>query len=442
MVLRVISLDFDGCIFNRTYHTSNDKQVILHNKSFLDALLKDSQKFTNTITMIGSSRQSKNHDIRGSNQNHTASCFFAIRQITHYLNATFAPLLLADIFGDLPDGTSYTRLMDASLQAEKHHAHIHDESKLTLLYAQIHHIAQAYPDEQIVFNFYDDNNTILNDLNSFFNRFPVMIPKKTTLCLHQYTGNQVSSTHRIAGTGKADLNYRQTIIDMIELTGHDLCTMTIAQAFESGFARSYIWDGNELSYISIQGDIQRNISVKDTRVFSIFNKLAARGVNKLRLNQETIDHLLTTSALEFTANDIKFGINRKCTDEITPELLLLRHQTTVRTATGIHLHTRKTINLQLEIVEEETVTEQNCADLHINDTSATANAFINIPIMTLSQKQSNRSEMNVVVKEQSSSLMRWCCPGMPFFFFNSTLKKDTQRISLLSASMTHEQMNR
>lgn len=132
--------------------------------------------------------------------------------------APLCPNLLADIFGDLPDGTSYHRIMNNPVN--KTHANcIHDGTKLTLLYSQIHFIANTHQLEQIVFDFFDDREDILSDISDFFSKYTDMLPNRVCLRLNRYKENELSLYKKINGTcDHVDTSYRQTIINMIEIT--------------------------------------------------------------------------------------------------------------------------------------------------------------------------------------------------------------------------------
>ena len=101
MPIRVLSLDFDGCLFNDNYYRVFDNDVILANLSFLSQLRKERDIYTKTYTYIGSNRQSRALDVHNNNENGSESCFFAIQKINKYLTSVFVPLLTADIINDL-----------------------------------------------------------------------------------------------------------------------------------------------------------------------------------------------------------------------------------------------------------------------------------------------------------------------------------------------------
>ncbi|KTC83658.1 hypothetical protein [Legionella cincinnatiensis] len=227
MAIRVTSFDFDGCLFHRNYVYSDNKDVIASNKIFLDTIKEENQNFTKAIALIGSNRQSLNIDI--ANSPGKGSCFPAIKKVTDHLGCTFDPFLLADIYGNLPNGTSYDRAMhhfDHTYSGD-HSDWIFDDTKASLIYAQMHKVALDHPTEEIIFDFYDDRGfgarspkDILEDLHEFFTKNPALIPPNVTLRLNHYAGGDVSKMDPIKGkpSNIIDANYQQTVKDMAEVT--------------------------------------------------------------------------------------------------------------------------------------------------------------------------------------------------------------------------------
>ncbi|AHE66983.1 hypothetical protein [Legionella oakridgensis] len=226
MAVRVLSFDFDGCLFNEAYceAASDDKNIIAHNRAFLEKIKAENQLFSHVTAFIGSNRQSLEID-EFCTTDFKGSCFPEIKHICDYLGVDFDPLLLADICGKLPDGMSYARAIDKDYTGE-HSAWVFDASKLIILYAQIHKMANQYSDESIVFDFYDDKgkgcraegDDLLEYLQQFFNTYPELLPANVTLRLNHYAGSDVSPYTPIQGTGRIDPAYRQTILDMIQIS--------------------------------------------------------------------------------------------------------------------------------------------------------------------------------------------------------------------------------
>lgn len=218
MTIRVLSFDFDGCLFHSNYCDSKEKNVVNSNKVFLNRIKKENKKFTKTYTLVGSNRQSFYVD--RANSDNKGSCFHAVKKVSDFLGTTLDTFLLSDIFGNLPEGTSYARVTDKDYTGE-HSDWLFDDTKVTIMYAQMHKIAKENPNEEIIFDFYDDRGNgaraivdILEKLQDFYNTHSDLIPTNVTLRLHQYAGMNVTPVASIKGTGFIDENYRQTVQDL------------------------------------------------------------------------------------------------------------------------------------------------------------------------------------------------------------------------------------
>ncbi|MDR3443124.1 MAG: hypothetical protein P4L65_08915 [Legionella sp.] len=221
MTIRVLSFDFDGCLFNHHYLTSQEKDVLTSNAAFLDKIKQENLTFTKAYTFIGSNRQSRYVDVINSKKSGSESCFPAIKKVSDFLGTTLDPFILADIYGDAPDGISFAQAIDNDYRGA-HNTWMFDESKVTPLYAQIHKMANANPNEKIIFDFYDDrgNNILkkqmLEKLNDFFSKNPNLIPSNVTLRLNHYIGWDVTEIATIKGIGFIDVNYRKTVKDLAQ----------------------------------------------------------------------------------------------------------------------------------------------------------------------------------------------------------------------------------
>ena len=225
---RELSFDFDGCLFHKDYIFANDQKVTEHNHAFLEQIKNEnknedsSQYYDKVVCIIGSNRQSKVLDdnnryafVMGRGRFDKGSCFPAIKDVSEYLGATFDPMLLADIFADLPDGEAYRRATTPDYKGE-HPQTYFDASKVALLYAQIHKSAMDDPTAEIIFDFYDDKREILDGLIQFFKKYPELMPQNLTLGLNLYDGREGGALiEEIKGTGFIDSHYRETVKDMI-----------------------------------------------------------------------------------------------------------------------------------------------------------------------------------------------------------------------------------
>lgn len=219
MAIHVVSFDFDDCLAHKKYYQQN-RDVITANRGLLDGIRIENSKYCKTISFVGSNRQSYLFELanlvllRGP-------CFTDMLKLSKYLDATFDPFLLADVYSDLEDGTSFKSSLSDNFFYRKDKGWVWDRQKATLLYAQIQKVANENPTEAIIFDFYDDrgNNLYkeehtLERLNNFFEKNSQLIPKNVTLNLHHYAGEHTECLFQIKGSGGNNPTFKQTVKDM------------------------------------------------------------------------------------------------------------------------------------------------------------------------------------------------------------------------------------
>ncbi|WP_028380852.1 hypothetical protein [Legionella cherrii] len=238
MTIRYLSFDFDGCLFNRAYiqlphnNFSKDKTnaVLVKNRKFLDKIKSENSKFSAAYGFIGSTRQDYFIDMINGGiytpGQFRGSCCPAMATICEDLGITFDPLLLADIDGELAIGTSYQRIMDeinnGTWSDNNKNIHQHascasmDEYKRTILFAQMQKAADDHPEEEIIFDFFDDRLDILGTLKQYFSEHNHMIPKNVQLRLHSYAGEKDKLIASIQGIGNPISNYQFCLRKMHE----------------------------------------------------------------------------------------------------------------------------------------------------------------------------------------------------------------------------------
>lgn len=258
MAIRVLSFDFDGCLFNPTYTdkllkpTESEpteskpteskirpffekkgsyelnkqlKSIIESNKEFLEKIKNQNKNYGKVYALVGSNRQSFAVDQSNSFRNNTGTCTHAIIHLSDWLGVILDKFLLADIYGNKQSGASFGLILEEIEKREprtfknvsEHDDFAFDKTKVTILYAQMHKIARENPGEQIVFDFYDDKLGILQALSKFYLENPYLIPSNVTLNLNQYLGESVPEEpmFQIQGKGFIDIGYGQTVKDLV-----------------------------------------------------------------------------------------------------------------------------------------------------------------------------------------------------------------------------------
>lgn len=215
MPIFALSFDFDNCLSHCAHQGTPIESIVSVNQKFFDNLTN--RLATKTIekqyTLIGSNRQSRQIDALNARSNGNGSCFESIKYVNDYLGATFISLLMADIDKRLEIGCSFNRAIDPGYTGS-HAEWMFDDSKVRLLYAQIHHVAMLHPNGTIFFDFYDDRPDILDNLISFYGLHKELIPSNVTLTLYHYQGTDTTESKVIAGNGFIDEAYQQTAIDL------------------------------------------------------------------------------------------------------------------------------------------------------------------------------------------------------------------------------------
>jgi hypothetical protein len=207
----------------------NPNRVIESNQAFFDELKRVNADYSKTTLFIGSNRQSRMTDIGnyyagdGYTTYTKGSAFNAIKKIRDYLNdesdsVVFDPLLLADVYGDLEAGVAFESVFSPIVDEMSQANWVFDETKLSLVYAQMHKLAAENPNEAIEFAFYDDRVDILGSLETYFKQNPRSIPSNVTLSLNHYDGAKAEVLFNLKGEGTIDEDYRKTVLKMEEET--------------------------------------------------------------------------------------------------------------------------------------------------------------------------------------------------------------------------------
>ena len=206
VLIHVTSFEFDNSLFSSDYYTSERaKDLVRMNEQLFTELAKSRDNYTQAFTFIGA-----------YSQDPLSVPLTAITQVAKQLKAEFDPLLMADVYNDLPYGTAYYQATQAHAS---HNPNIHaqwpeDPSKITILYAQLHKMAIEHPDAQITFDFYEGNKVICDNLLHFMHKHPELIPHNINLRINHYQNGTLSQHPPVVGKGPTDSNFRQTVKDM------------------------------------------------------------------------------------------------------------------------------------------------------------------------------------------------------------------------------------
>ena len=254
--VKYISLDYDGCLKNPAYAAALDAAkagkdnvkspkydiipdaalLIDHNSVLLAEIKRDQQasQYQSLSVMVGSNRQ----DISTDKGNRDGVAFPGIQNIAVYLNANFDGFLLTDAYNDLAPGKTFSTAIDFyehyyTLRLEDHERAARvskldqqsgqhtiddkayqveerygkDKTKISLIYAQMHKAASDHPEEDVVFDFYDDLDEILNPTCQFYTSHPDLMPNNLSLRLHRYSGEEIEHKKEIQGQGIIDEHY-------------------------------------------------------------------------------------------------------------------------------------------------------------------------------------------------------------------------------------------
>lgn len=195
----VYSLDFDSCL-----HSSNHKSIedfLQVNKGLIEEIVKQVREGNQVAMYSGSNRVDPYVDDQNARKAKKKngvylSSFIAFRALEEAIktqlndgekkHVQLEEMLPADTYNGRTAGASFGNFVNQmssrgfestdTLTPES----VADESKISILYAQIHHLAAKYPDKQITFTFYDDNLTILKGVRTFYQTHPHLVPTNVT----------------------------------------------------------------------------------------------------------------------------------------------------------------------------------------------------------------------------------------------------------------------
>ena len=228
-VVVVSCLDSRGATLR--YNSKGKVMDIISANQSLIAMITSADA-TQRYVCSGAPEQSQAADAEAFCRRGELSYYSQLTALCKAIGATLEPALLADVFGKLPAGESYDRIMrelgsDAFYDGPYRYEHAiteRDTSKVSLLYFLIHTMAVKHPHDMILFELFESNEQVLAELRGFFIANPEFIPSHVTLRLYHYTGViKPGEAIVIKGQGLIDADYKQTVLDMFALVKQDRC---------------------------------------------------------------------------------------------------------------------------------------------------------------------------------------------------------------------------
>lgn len=96
-----------------------------------------------------------------------------------------------------------------------------DQYKIVMFFVHLQYLAQLHPNDEIVVDFFDDRNVILENLASFYSKNLGCLPKNITFKTYTYVGydeDPEPTLHsELKGTGEAVTNFQKIAVDYLAL---------------------------------------------------------------------------------------------------------------------------------------------------------------------------------------------------------------------------------
>lgn len=223
-VNNAFAVDFDGTASTERFINDRESGIVAGNPVLFNFIHRIGGKRGRLY--IGTNRQSVQDDSINAGRNKTGSAYPQYTVIAKSLGMKLDKFLLPDIYNNLKTGKSFKQALSLlkkgtqDYDKDKLAVHLspdwlHDESKLTILYPQIHRFAKKHPKGPNHFYFLDDREDIVKGLYLYFKKYPQLLPKNTSLILGHFKGETADPAielyEPIIGDGPIDFNYKQTV---------------------------------------------------------------------------------------------------------------------------------------------------------------------------------------------------------------------------------------
>lgn len=322
----VLAMDFDGCVFNRTYlHSKSANRLIETNGLFFEFVKQELSKnnYEQIILTVGSNRQSKELDYINSCMRSSESCFPAMIKLQNEINLRFKtpcnvnPILLTDVFNDRKSGDTFNHALENDKNYEFPRS-IWDANKTTIPYTHMHDIASENSDAEITYCFLDDSTNILGELFTNYSEFDCLIPANTTFNFFFYDGTQLEKYKHLEndatlpGKGIIDRDYKANVNLIAKVCG---ITINNQQNFNKGISAKF--HGSMIREFLLKRQMN-----EETQLQELETELK-RLTKKSHYTKENWDSLIT--ALEYLNDELRKNNSEKVSQLVRATTNMVRY---------------------------------------------------------------------------------------------------------------------
>lgn len=194
------------------------------------------------------------------------------------------PFLMADLYHGLSVGTAaqhmlnhFTKQTAGKALNQSSARYFYDKHKLSMYYAQVHYTASRHPNTPCVVLVLDDSIEILEAINAKISEVSSsqdgilctpFFPKNVTFVWQQYSGSINSRKCMVQGSGPIDMNYRENVLLMAKMCGHDPAQVKSREYDQS---RSTYDAATQLDINIFMKERCMSQSVNASRLFKLFS---------------------------------------------------------------------------------------------------------------------------------------------------------------------------
>lgn len=200
--------------------------LLHHNQALIDHIQANVAAHPGDIHKLVSFSNRGSYEIdqvnRGAHSIDSGSSFDFMPQLAEACGVDFEPIFMADVFADLPFGSTFQRATMPDFKGEHLRCPM-DSKKISTTYLHTQHFANLYPGSTVHYYPYDDSairdpnndevSQILEANCEYFTKYSSLLPDTAQITYHHYTGNQYppKALYQCKGSGSTDKSYVETI---------------------------------------------------------------------------------------------------------------------------------------------------------------------------------------------------------------------------------------